>query len=310
MRFQAAILLLLPVLVAPSPVAVRALDLTTRGDNGAGLTRHYLPHQVSEDQHLREKRAGESSKKSKISKFFGGGKKDGKKKDDKKDDKKKDGEDKKEGESSKKDPPIISHEPMDEVFMNRGLRQIDYALTSAGIPYAVIGGIAMKKLGINNGRQTADFDIFVPKETAKKAAQALATKGSGIGIRPQTGTDQVWFTDGGKSRNIDVMEPGQIGGLATQPSKDDTVPIDGARILREDLLLNLKCFSWMNRDRAKAEKQELDSRDIKGLLDHLTRAKRAVDLKSVPNANADFFTAWRESFPGTIPDWQQLGFPV
>lgn len=306
MRFQAAILLLLPAFVAPSPVAVRALDLTTRGDDGAGLTRHYLPREISEGQHLREKRAEESSKPSKLKGLFGLGKKGDKKNDDKK----KDSQDKKKGESSKdsnKAPPIISHEPMDEVFMGRGLRQIDYALGNAQIRYAVIGGIAMMKLG-SEGRDTADFDILVSGGDAKRAAQALATGGRGIGILPQSGKDQVWYTDGGKSRNIDVMEPGPIGGSDLNPTGADTVLVNGARILRPELLLNLKCFSWMNRDSSKADKKRLDAKDIRDLLKFLTKEKQPPARELLFNADQRFFTAWMQTHPDTKQAWQQLGF--
>lgn len=303
MRLQSFLLLLLPVSAIPLPTAV---DSLVHNREGAGVAAQ----QYREDYlHLHEKRAGESSKKSSIFKGFFGGKK-GDKKD--KDKKKKDKDDGKKGESSKSPaaPPRISHDHMTEETIGNGLRQMEYAFQEGRIPYAVIGGIAIMKLG-DTQRKTADFDILVANGWNKKAVQALlASHSTGIGVLEQSGNDQVWYTQDGKSHNVDIMQPMKIGGVDLNPEGKDTMVVNGARILRPDLLLNLKCYSWMARDPSKTDKKKQDKDDIRYLMEYMTKSGLHVSPVAVPNANAAFFTAWLQSNSDTIETWRQWGFPV
>lgn len=129
------------------------------------------------------------------------------------------------------------------------------ALQQAGIPYAVIGGnaVAAWVATIDDGavRNTRDVDLLLREEDLPRATTALLD----AGFHRDSVMDVIVFLDGpnGKpSQGIHVLLAGQRVKphyASPTPKVDDTLEINGKRIINLDALVEMKLNSYRDKDR-------------------------------------------------------------
>ena len=152
-----------------------------------------------------------------------------------------------------------------------------FALRSAGIPYAVIGGnaVAAWVATIDDGavRNTRDVDILLREQDLELATIALES----VGFVRESLLDVILFLDGpeGKpSQGVHVLLAGRKVGeehATVAPSIDRSIEIEGRSIVRLDALVEMKLNSFRRKDQTHL----LDMIQI-GLIDSSCRK----DLKS------------------------------
>jgi hypothetical protein len=160
------------------------------------------------------------------------------------------------------------------------LRQITRRLSDLGIPYAVVGGMAMFAHGFR--RFTEDVDILVTRESM----QIIRDELEGLGyVQPAGTTTKLRDTSTGV--RIEFLITGGYPGdgkpkpVAFPDPADVAVEIDGIRYLGLPTLLELKLASGMtnvNRLKDLADAQELIRvlklpRDLADRLNAFVRAK-------------------------------------
>ncbi len=149
-------------------------------------------------------------------------------------------------------------------FEDRGkvqesLRRITSRLNELGIPYAVVGGMAMYLHGFR--RYTEDVDILVTKESAQKIYDALEGRGY---VRPFTNSKNLRDTESGVKVEF-LLSGGYPGDGKPKPVSfpDPAIVADtilGIRCINLPTLVQLKLASGMTApDRLKdlADVQEL-----------------------------------------------------
>ncbi|TLD29190.1 hypothetical protein PspLS_04026 [Pyricularia sp. CBS 133598] len=89
------------------------------------------------------------------------------------------------------------------------------------------------------------------------------TSGGVPGYNRETATQQVWIKIGGKSYNVDILEPGQIGGPNLKADGSDK-RIEGNAAQLKPALLSFKCYSWSSpgRKNKEGDKRVNDAKDI------------------------------------------------
>ena len=128
--------------------------------------------------------------------------------------------------------------------VHRTLRRIAERLGQLGIPYAVVGGMALVAHGYN--RTTVDVDVLVTQEGLEALHRAL----DGLGyVPPFKGSKQL--RDAQDSVRVEFLVAGQFPGdgkpkpVAFPNPAESATEIDGIRYLRLPLLIELKLASGM-----------------------------------------------------------------
>ena len=174
---------------------------------------------------------------------------------------------------------------MNEDAVHKTLRAVAMKLEALGIPYAVVGGMALVAHGY--ARTTVDVDILVTREGNQRAREHL----DGLGYVPpfagsrnlrdtQTGVRIEFLIAGefpgdGKPKPISFPDP---GGAA--------IEIDGIRYLRLEKLIELKLASGMtNPLRAK------DLGDVVELV-RVLRPPRSLGANLHESVRGKFYEYW------------------
>ena len=146
------------------------------------------------------------------------------------------------------------------------MRKIASRLAELGIPYAVVGGMALFRHGLR--RFTEYVDLLVTKDDLKTIHERL----EGLGyLPPFAKSKQLRDTDNGVRIEFlttgDFPGDGQAKAVAFPDPKDVSVEFDGIRYLNLETLIELKLASGMTNQR-----REKDQVDVSGLIDalHLT----------------------------------------
>jgi len=172
---------------------------------------------------------------------------------------------------------------IDEV--HKTLRAIASKLEALGIPYAVVGGMALVAHGYK--RTTVDVDILVTREGNLRAREQL----DGLGyIPPFAGSKNLRDTDTGV--RIEFLISGDYPGdgkpkpVAFPDPADVAVKIDGIRYLRLETLIELKLASGMtNPLRAK------DLGDVVELI-RVLRPARSLGESLHESVRAKYYEYW------------------
>src|SRR5438094_2419406 len=133
---------------------------------------------------------------------------------------------------------------MGEGPVNESLRKIAKRLEELGIPYAVVGGLAIAAHGAK--RMTDDVDVLVDSEGLKATHEAL----EGLGyVAPFRGSKQLRDTE--TSVRIEFLATGQYPGdgkpkpIAFPDPRKVVVEIEGIRDVGLPTLVELKLASGM-----------------------------------------------------------------
>jgi hypothetical protein len=133
---------------------------------------------------------------------------------------------------------------MGEGVVHQSLQNITKRLEQLGVPYAVVGGLAIAAHGFK--RMTDDVDVLVDPAGLKIVHEAL----EGLGyVAPFAGSKQLRDTE--TSVRIEFLVTGQYPGdgkpkpVAFPDPRDVAVEIDGIRYLNLPTLLELKLASGM-----------------------------------------------------------------
>jgi len=153
----------------------------------------------------------------------------------------------------------------DAFFMRRGdlyrvLRDLTHRLEEAGIPYAIIGGIALAQHGF--ARLTQDIDMLLTKDGLAEFRERFL----GRGYVPAFPNAAKTFRSADAGVRIEIITAGEYPGDGRPKSvsfpdpESAVVEIDGMRIIRLDRLVELKLASGMtapHRRRDLADVQDL-----------------------------------------------------
>lgn len=150
-----------------------------------------------------------------------------------------------------------------ESAVHQALRRITRRLESLGIPYAVVGGMAMFFHGYR--RFTEDVDILVTRKGLEELHRQLEGRGY---LPPFTGSKQLLDAENGV--RVEFLVTGDYPGdgkpkpVAFPDPSQSSIEIDGIRFLRLAALMELKLASGMtNPGRLR------DLGDAQALIEHL-----------------------------------------
>jgi len=139
----------------------------------------------------------------------------------------------------------------DELFAKRGavydtLHRLDRRLREEGIPYALIGGMALVSHGYE--RLTKDVDILLTPE----GLAAYAEKCVGRGYVPAFTGARKTFRDTANNVRIEIITTGEYPGdgkpkpVAFPDPAQASVERDGVRVIRLEKLIELKLASGLS----------------------------------------------------------------
>jgi hypothetical protein len=135
-----------------------------------------------------------------------------------------------------------------ESAVHKALRKIARRLDELGIPYAIVGGMAMFFHGYR--RFTEDVDLLVTPEGLKEVHRHL----EGLGyVPPFTGSKQLRDAENGV--RIEFLVTGEYPGdgkpkpIAFPDPADTSIEIEGIRFLQLPTLVELKLASGMSNPR-------------------------------------------------------------
>jgi len=174
---------------------------------------------------------------------------------------------------------------MQDDAVHKTLRAITPKLEAMGIPYAVVGGMALVAHGYD--RTTVDVNILLTREGNQLVRERL----DGLGyIPPFAGSRNLRDTQTGVK--IEFLITGEFPGdgkpkpVAFPDPAAVSVEIDGIRYLRLETLVELKLASGMtNPNRLK------DLADVQELIRTL-RPPRSLGDKLNPYVQGKFFELW------------------
>lgn len=183
------------------------------------------------------------------------------------------------------------------------LYKITRRLEEMGIPYAIVGGMALFSYGYR--RFTEDVDILVKPEDLKEIHQQLA----GRGYRPPfRGSKNLRDTDSGV--RIEFLVTGQFPGdgkpkpIAFPAPESVSIVKDGIRYLNLSSLIELKLASGVSstdRMRDLVDVQELIklfdlTYDFGETLNDFVKEKYVELWNNVHQSNKRYMTLWRNKF--------------
>ncbi|KAI9774212.1 MAG: hypothetical protein M1839_001758 [Geoglossum umbratile] len=199
------------------------------------------------------------------------------------------------GHSIERKQPLITQSPMSIPVMEEGSRRI--ARLMGDRTYALMGGVALNLLGSRRG--TNDFDIMIPAGKYQETLRALSTSSS-FGI---SWTGLSWVNISNDTYKVDIVEPTRT---IQSFSKEDTVTVDGVRILKPAILLNLKAFCWKFEHR-KPEKKPTDAQDINFLVSRMAEEGQRTSSREVNFANPDFLNDFTSQHPRSLQHFHAIG---
>lgn len=141
------------------------------------------------------------------------------------------------------------------------LRRAAGALEDAGIPYAVIGGIAVaawvSRVDESVVRNTRDLDLLVRREDFEAVSAALSAIGfvhRNVRMLGRRGSIEMFF-DGPEAQARDAVhivfaqENVNPDSLEPSPAVEDSEPAEGFQLLSLEALVTMKLTSFRDKDR-------------------------------------------------------------
>ncbi len=166
-------------------------------------------------------------------------------------------------------------------------------LNAQGIPYAVLGALAMTQHG--HARMTEDIDILLTPEGLEQFRQTLV----GRGYRPAIEGAKKSFQDTETGVRIDIVTTGEYPGdglpkpvVFPDPANPEiTTEIDGVCVLNLEKLIELKLASGLTASHRL--------RDLADVQDLITRLELSLSMSEQldPSVQTTYLELWHKSHP-------------
>lgn len=180
----------------------------------------------------------------------------------------------------------------DDFFGGRGpihesLRRLAERLTAEGIPYAVLGGMALYLLGYV--RQTVDLDILLSPEGLARFREALL----GRGYVPAFPGAAKSFRDAETGVRIDVLTTGEFPGdgkpkpVAFPEPARAAIEIGRYRVIPVEKLIELKLASGLSAEHRRL----IDLGDVQRLIEEL-RLPADLAERLDPSVRDEYLRLW------------------
>jgi hypothetical protein len=174
------------------------------------------------------------------------------------------------------------------------LRRLTQRLNAEGIPYALLGGLALAEHGYP--RLTEDIDLLLTPSGLERFRQRLV----GLGYRPAFSGAEKTFRDTETGVRIEIVTTGEYpgDGLPKPVAFPDpttpgmTVEIDGIRVVTLEKLIELKLASGMS-----ASHRLRDLADVQDLIARL-RLPLALADQLDPSVQAAYRDLWEKAHAG------------
>jgi hypothetical protein len=173
------------------------------------------------------------------------------------------------------------------------LRRLTQRLDAEGIPYALLGGIALAEHGYP--RLTEDIDLLLTPSGLERFRQRLV----GRGYRPAFNGAKKSFRDTETGVRIEIVTTGEYPGDGLPKPvafPDPTTPgiteeVEGIRVITLEKLIELKLASGMSAPHRL--------RDLADVLDLITRLRLPLELadRLDPWVRATYRELWERSRP-------------
>lgn len=171
--------------------------------------------------------------------------------------------------------------------MHRTLRRLASCLDEEGIPYAILGGMALNIHGFI--RETVDVDVLLTRKSLDRFRQRLV----GRGYVPAFAGAAKSFKDAETGVRIDVIAAGDFPGdgkpkdIAFPEPAGIAVERGGIRVVPLETLLELKIASGLSAEHRRL----LDLADVQRTIEALNLPKRLGD-KLHPSVRSEYARLW------------------
>ena len=173
------------------------------------------------------------------------------------------------------------------------LRRLTQRLNAEGIPYALLGGLALAEHGYP--RLTEDIDLLLTPSGLERFRQRLV----GRGYRPAFSGAEKTFRDTETGVRIEIVTAGEYpgDGLPKPVAFPDpttpgmTVEIEGIRVVTLEKLIELKLASGMS-----ASHRLRDLADVQDLIARLGLPLTLADRLD-PSVQAEYRDLWKKTHP-------------
>jgi hypothetical protein len=181
------------------------------------------------------------------------------------------------------------------------LRRLTQRLNVEGIPYALLGGLALAEHGYP--RLTEDIDLLLTPSGLGRFRQRLV----GRGYRPAFSGAEKTFRDTETGVRIEIVTAGEYPGDGLPKPvafPDPTAPgviveIEGIRVVTLEKLIELKLASGMS-----APHRLRDLADVQDLIIRLSLPLTLADRLD-PSVQATYRDLWEKSHAGKSPGLQE-----
>ncbi len=185
--------------------------------------------------------------------------------------------------------------------LHGALRRLTQRLNAEGIPYALLGGLALAEHGYP--RLTEDIDLLLTPSGLERFRQQLV----GRGYRPAFSGAEKTFRDTETGVRIEIVTAGEYpgDGLPKPVAFPDpaapgvTVEIEGIRVVTLEKLIELKLASGMS-----ASHQLRDLADVQDLITRLRLPLTLADRLD-PSVQAAYQDLWEKAGTGKLTGSQE-----
>jgi hypothetical protein len=185
--------------------------------------------------------------------------------------------------------------------LHSALHRLVKRLDAEGIPYALLGGLALA--GHGYPRLTEDIDLLMTSSGLERFRQRLV----GRGYRPAFSGAKKTFRDTETGVRIEIVTTGEYPGdglpkpVAFPDPADPgvTVEIEGVRVVALEKLIELKLASGMS-----APHRLRDLADVQDLITRLSLPLALADRLD-PSVQATYRDLWEKAHTGRATDLQE-----
>jgi len=178
--------------------------------------------------------------------------------------------------------------------LHSALRRLTHRLNAEGIPYALLGGLALAEHGYP--RLTEDIDLLLTPSGLERFRQRLV----GRGYRPAFSGAEKTFRDSETGVRIEIVTAGEYpgDGLPKPVAFPDpttpgmTVEIEGIRVVTLEKLIELKLASGMS-----AAHRLRDLADVQDLITRLGLPSTLADRLD-PSVQVAYRDLWEKAHAG------------
>jgi len=185
--------------------------------------------------------------------------------------------------------------------LHGALRRLTHRLDAEGIPYALLGGLALAQHGYP--RLTEDIDLLLTPSGLERFRQRLV----GRGYRPAFSGAEKTFRDTETGVRIEIVTAGEYPGdglpkpvaFPDPTTSGMTVEVEGIRVVTLEKLIELKLASGMS-----ASHRLRDLADVQDLIARLGLPLTLADQLD-PSVQAAYRDLWEKTQAGRLTGSQE-----